>query len=320
MRTEVGYFLANLKTIERVLITGGTGLLGFALQQLAPKYIQGFSVYFPERSLPVPLAFNMLAADVTDRMQMQSVFEWAKPDVVIHTAAIGSVDFAERNRQETRKVNVGGTEVVTALCHTFGSRLIYISSNAVFDGRTPFYSEAAPVNPINYYGQLKVEAEKVVRESSTLWAIVRPILMYGWPYQGERENPVVWWIRSLKGGKPIKVVDNVFSKPLPAWSCAEVVWEVIRQQRTGVYHAAGKDHLSLYQFAIQVAEVFDLDAGLITPVPDSYFPEIASRPRDTSFDTTKMEHELGVKAVGVKDGLVRMKSEHTGRTTNEMRR
>lgn len=283
-------------------------MLGLAIQQSAPTDIQGFSVYFPERSLPEPLHFPIRAADVTDRRQMQSVFEWAKPDVVIHTAAIGSVDFAERNREQTRRVNVGGTEIVAELCQIFKSRLIYISSNAVFDGRSPLYSETAPVNPINYYGQLKVEAENIVRESSIYWAIVRPILMYGWPYPGERDNPVVWWVRSLENGKHIKVVDNVFSKPLPAWSCAEVIWEVIRQQQTGIYHVAGRDHLSLYDFALQVAEVFDLDAELITPVPDSYFPEIAPRPQDTSFDTTKMENELGVKTIGVKDGLIRMQS------------
>lgn len=303
--------MSDIKTVKRVLITGGTGLLGVAIQQSVPTDIQGFSVYFPERSLPVPLPFPIHTADVTDRKQMESVFEWAKPDVVIHTAAIGSVDFAEKNREQTKKVNVGGTEVVAELCPIFKSRLIYISSNAVFDGRTPFYSEAAPVSPINYYGQLKVEAENIVRESSISWTIVRPILMYGWPYPGERDNPVVWWVRSLENGKPIKVVDNVFNKPLPAWSCAEVIWEVIRQHRTGIYHAAGRDHLSLYQFALQVAEVFELDPRLITPVPDSYFPEIAPRPRDTSFDTSKMENELGVKTTGVKDGLFRLKTERT---------
>ena len=176
-------------TVKRVLITGGTGLLGVAIQRSAPKDIQGFSVYFPERYLPVPLPFSVFAADVSDWMKMQSVFEWAKPDVVIHTAAIGSVDFAERNREETRKVNVGGTEVVVDLCQITKSRLIYISSNAVFDGRTPFYSETAPVNPINYYGKLKVDAETVVRKSSIPWAIVRPILMYGWPYPGDAITP-----------------------------------------------------------------------------------------------------------------------------------
>lgn len=305
--------MSDLKKVKRVLVTGGTGLLGVAIQQSAPRDIQGFSIYFPERSLPIQLPFSIRSADVSDRKRMQSVFEWAMPDVVVHTAAIGSVDFAEKNQEETRKVNVGGTEAVTALCETFKSRLIYISSNAVFDGRNPFYSETAPVNPINYYGKLKVEAENVVRDSNIPWAIVRPILMYGRPYPGERINPVVWWTHLLEEGKPIKVVDNVFSKPLPAWSCAEIVWAVIQQNCTGTYHAAGSDHVSLYQFSLLTAEVFGLDTNLITPVPDSYFPEIAPRPQDTSFDTTKVENELLVKPVGVREGLLQMKAEKSAK-------
>jgi len=305
--------LPSLRIKKRVLITGGTGLLGLAIQQLAPMGTQGFSVYFPERSLPEPLPFPIRAADVTDRRQMQSVFEWAIPDVVIHTAAIGSVDFAERNREQARKVNVGGTEVVAELCQIFNSRLIYISSNAVFDGITPFYSEVAPVNPINYYGQLKVEAENIVLNSSIQGVIVRPILMYGWPYPGERDNPVVWWIRSLESGKGIKVVDNVFSKPLSVWSCVEAVWAIVERGASGIYHVAGRDHISLYQFALLTAEVFNLNTDLIEPVPDSYFPEIAPRPRDTSFDTTKLEEELGWKPVGVKEGLLSMKNRRAKR-------
>jgi dTDP-4-dehydrorhamnose reductase len=306
--------LSPMNQVKRILITGGTGLLGVALQRSAPLGLEGFSLYFPERPLPVPLPFAARAADVCDPAQMQAVFAWARPDVVIHAAAIGSVDFAERNRDATRKVNVGGTEIVVGLCQTFNSRLIYISSNAVFDGRTPFYSETAPVNPINYYGQLKVEAENLVQAGGIPWAIVRPILLYGWPYPGERDNPVVWWVNSLENRKPIKVVDNVWTKPLPAWSVAEVIWAIIQQNRTGIYHAAGRDHLSLYQFALLTAAVFDLDAGMITPVPDSYFPEIAPRPQDTSFDTTKMETELGLKTVAVREGLEQMHAARPGRS------
>jgi dTDP-4-dehydrorhamnose reductase len=302
----------NIETAKRILITGGTGLLGIALQRTVPPGLQVFSIYFPERPLPEPLPFPIRTANVTDRSQMHSVFEWSRPDVVIHTAAVGSVDFAEKNREQARAVNVGGTEVVADLCQTFQARFIYISSNAVFDGRAPLYAETAPVSSINYYGQLKVEAERIVQASSVSWAIVRPILMYGWPYPGERDNPVVWWVRSLTEGKLIKVVDNVFSKPLPAWSCAEVIWEIVQQNKEGIYHAAGRDHLSLWHFALRVAEVFELDFRLIAPVPDEYFSEIAQRPKDTSFDTTKMEIELGINPVGVLDGLLRMKAERAG--------
>lgn len=138
--------------------------------------------------------------------------------------------------------------------------------------------------------------------------------MYSWLYFGERDSPVVWgWSRSIKEVKAIKVVDNVFNKTLPAWSCAEVIWNVIQQNKNDVYHAAGCDHISLYQFGLLTAEVFGLDTSLIEPVPDSYFPEIAPRPRDTSFDTTKMENDLGVSTIGVKEGLLHMKAENDNR-------
>jgi len=295
----------------RVLITGGTGLLGGALQRSAHVGIQGFSTCLSGRFLPVPLPFNMFTVDVADRELMQYVFKWSKPDVVIHAAGISSVDFVEKNREEAERTKVGGTKVVAELCRVFKSKLIYISSNAVFDGSAPFYSETATVNPINYYGRLKVAAENIVRGSDITWTIVRPILMYGWPYPGGRDNLAVRFLRSLENGHPIKVVDNVFSKPLSAWSCAEVIWEVTRQKRTGIYHVAGKDHLSLYQFALLIAKVFELDADLITPVPDSYFPGLAPRPKDTSFDTSKIENELGINTIGVKEGLFRMKSERS---------
>lgn len=293
----------------RILITGGTGLLGMALQKSVPSDIQGIATYFSKRLVSHRLPLPMFVADLADKKQMKSAFERTVPDVVIHTAAIANVDFVERNKEEAKKINVYGTEIVVELCRAFKSKLLYISSNAVFDGLCPFYSETDPVNPVNYYGRLKVEAENIVSGSDIPWAIIRPILMYGWPCLGGRDNPVAWWIRFLENGQPIKIVDNVFSKPLPAWSCAEIIWKVIRQQRTGIYHVAGKDHLSLYQFALQVGEVFELDTKLITPVSDSYFPEIAPRPRDTSFDTSKIESELGVKTIGVKDGLLRMKAE-----------
>jgi dTDP-4-dehydrorhamnose reductase len=133
--------------------------------------------------------------------------------------------------------------------------------------------------------------------------------MYGWPYPGGRDNPVVWWIRSLEAGRVIRVVDNVFSKPLTAAFCARVIWTLAERGRQGVYHAAGGDHVSLYQFAVRTAEIFGLNPGLIEPVPDTFFPEIAPRPRDTSFDTTKIETDLGLQPISLGEGLAQMKAE-----------
>ena len=292
----------------RVLITGSTGLLGCALQAQAGADRQLYGVFHPARALPKALRAAQRPADVTSAGAMREVFAWAKPDVVIHAAAIGSVDFAEKNRAQTHAVNVGGTTVVAACCKDFGARLIYISSNAVFDGTQPLYSETDPVSPINYYGELKVAAEQIAATCGVPYAIVRPILLYGWPYPDERGNLVTTWVKALREHQRQSVVDNVYSKPLPALACAAAVWEIVNRNCSGTYHVAGADHVSLHQFALAVAAAFELDPALIQAVPDSFFPQLAPRPRDTSFDTSKMERDLGLQPVSLTSGLGQMKS------------
>jgi dTDP-4-dehydrorhamnose reductase len=291
---------------RRILITGSTGLLGRALLETLPEGIEVFGTYLPIRPPVVQMPCPFFPLDVQDKSQVAQVLAQTQPDTVIHTASIGSVDYSEHHREESWAVNVGGTQNIGRACARQHAKLIFISSNAVFDGEHPFYSEEAPVNPINYYGQLKVEGEEWVKSSGLEYAIVRPILMYGWHSPIERGNWVTSWLRSLNQGQRVKVVEDVGTKPLYALNCAEVLWAVIAQHQTGIYHAAGADHITLYQFAQATAEVFGLDAALIDPVPSSYFPEIAPRPKDTSFDTTKMERELGVRAWGVRDGLRHM--------------
>jgi len=291
----------------KILITGITGLLGWSLQRVAGREIELFGIYYPERVLPIPLKSKARPANVADRTDMKSIFEWVKPDVVIHTAAIGSVDYAEKNKEHTKLINVHGTKIIIDLCEIFGSNLVYISSNAVFDGKKPFYNELNEINPINYYGKLKVEAEQVVMQSSIRWSIIRPILMYGWPYPEERGNLVTMWINLLREKKHINVVDNVYSKPLYSDTCAEAVFTAIEKNKNGIFHIAGGDHVSLYDFAKITAEVFELDSGLVHPVPDSFFDELAPRPKDTSFDTTKMERELGIMPTSLREGLIKMK-------------
>lgn len=295
--------------IKRVLITGGSGLLGQALLKTAPEGTTIFGTYLPARPPAAAMPCTFFPLDVRDPKQVAGVFEESKPEVVIHTASVGSVDYAEHHRQESWEVNVAGTRNVGEMCLRRGAKLIFISSNAVFDGRNPLYAEDAPVNPINYYGQLKVEGERWVQSSGLDFAIIRPILMYGWHLTTERGNWVTTWIRALSQGSRVKVVDDVESKPLYSQNCAEAIWSVVTQNKTGIYHVAGADHITLCQFALKTAEVFGLDSSLIDPVPSSFFPEIAPRPRDTSFDTTKMERALGIKPVGVLEGLARMKAE-----------
>ena len=289
---------------RKVFITGGTGLLGHHLIKLAPEIYDVNCTFFSltkETSLFYDCAKYYL--DVSDRTAVMDTLKVVRPDYVIHTASIASVDYVEKNREEAKKTNLGGTLNIIEACREIGAKLIYTSSNAVFDGENPPYSEDDPVNPLSYYGGLKVKEEEAIRESGLGHAIVRPILMYGWNLGVERKNPVTWLIDLLKEGKEINMVEDILCNPLFVEDCADVIWGVIKQAREGVFHVGGEDEISRYDFARVTAEVFGFDKELIKPVKNSFFPEIAPRPKNTTYCIDKIKKELEIFPLGVREGL-----------------
>lgn len=298
-----------MKKKKKVLITGVTGLLGKALAETNGAGHQLVGTYLP-KTLAVPFYnFPTTSLDVRDREKLLSIFQEHRPEVVIHTASIGSVDYCETHREESWEVNVKGTQNIIHFCEEFGAKLIFISSNAVFDGEKAPYGENDPVHPINYYGKLKVEGEECTRKARVPHAIVRPILMYGWHHPSGRPNPVTWQIDMMEKGQKVKMVTDIYCNPLYSINCAEAIWAVVDKNKEGLYHVAGKNNCSRYEFAEVVADVFHLNKKLLEPVANAFFKEIAPRPRDTSYRVDKMEKELGVKALSAREGLEAMKKQ-----------
>jgi len=289
----------------RVLIAGGTGLLGQALLTTPPPGWDPRATFY-ERQPAIEWRSRFHQMDVCDERGVRDVFDAVRPDVVIHAASIGSVDVAEREPHAVRRVNVGGVEVVMRACERVGARLVFISSNAVFDGRHPPYDERAPRSAANQYGRFKIEAEELLESSGLPHVIVRPILMYGWPIAGGRTNAVTRWLDEFEAGRSVTVADDIFSMPLPATSCAEAIWAAVRLDRRGIFHVAGADRVTLADFARESARVFGKSEQLVVPVPSTHFTSLAPRPSDTSFLTTKMVCDLGVRPVGIREGLVDM--------------
>ncbi|MBZ5557447.1 MAG: SDR family oxidoreductase [Acidobacteriia bacterium] len=290
----------------RVLITGGTGLLGHALLQGAPQSCETLATAF--RSAPaVEWRARFRPLDVRDARAVDALIADYRPGVVIHAASVGSVDQAEREPDAVRRTNVDGLAAVGRACARAGARLVFISSNAVFDGTHPPYDEQAPRHAVNQYGRLKIEAEEWLEASGLPHAIVRPILMYGWPPAGGRSNVVTRWLADFEAGRPAEVAQDIRSMPLLASNCADAIWAVVRLDRRGIYHVAGADRVTLVEFARETARVFGCSEDLVVPVPSARFTSLAPRPADTSFVLTKMERDLGVRPLGVHEGLVAMR-------------
>ncbi|MDD5680407.1 MAG: SDR family oxidoreductase [Candidatus Omnitrophica bacterium] len=291
---------------NRTLITGGTGLLGKAL--IETNRGAGISaVYIGDYSMQDGKRVTYYKADICKKDAMRAVFDKTKPKVVIHTAGIANVDYCERNYPEARDSNVNGTRVILDLCREYGSQIVFISTNAVFDGKHAPYSEDSAPCPINSYGRMKLEAEGIVRGSGLKHLIVRPILMYGWNNKHERSNTVTWLIEKLRKREKVNMVNDVYENPLFNRSCADIIWSLVDLGKEGLYHVAGKDVVNRFEFANLIAEVFYLDKSLINAVPGSYFTNLAPRPPDTSYDVGKVERELKIQLPRLKESLSLMR-------------
>lgn len=289
-----------------VLITGGTGLLGKALEELAPSDARLVSLHARDYRVDGQRAKHLIL-DIRDKKAVDRLFARETFDTVIHAAGIASVDYVEKHYAESLESNIVGTLNVTSACRRAGTHLIYVSTNAVFDGRNAPYAEDAPVAPVNKYGRLKVECERLVQETLERWTIVRPILMYGWNHVVGRPNPATWIYDKLLRGEVVELVDDVTENPLYNVQCGEALWAAIRRKPAGIIHLAGKDAVNRHQFGLAVAKAFGLDASLIKRVKSSRFPGIAPRPPDTTLIVRRMERELSVRAMPLAEGLAAMR-------------
>ncbi len=292
---------------KTVLITGGTGLLGKGMEETAPAGWNILSLH--QRAYVVEdTRAEHLILDIREKKAVDRLFEKRTFDCVVHAAGIASVDYVERHYAESLESNIVGTLNVSSACRRAGVPMIYVSTNAVFDGRRAPYGETDPVGPVNKYGRLKVECERLVAETLERFTIVRPILMYGWNHMVTRPNTATWIYDKLIRGERIKLVTDVRENPLYNLQCGRALWSAVRKEPGGVIHLAGKTAVNRHQFALTLAKVFGLDASLIEPVTGAAFPDIAPRPPDTTLRTRRMEGELGVPAMSLEEGLKSMKA------------
>lgn len=291
-----------------ILITGGTGLLGkYLIAAKSAHHVRG--VYLGKYVKKNNNGVEYINIDISSDDFEETALKDFSPDVIIHTAGIGNVDYCESHPEEAYNSIVKATEKMVVIANKCKSHLVFTSSNAVYDGENPPYSEEDKLNPLSMYGKLKVQAEKIVKDNSTEWSIVRPILMYGWNNLEERTNPVTWLIDKLSKNEKVNIVDDIFENPLYAGNAAEMVWKIVDIKAKGIFNLAGGEIVNRYQLAIATAEIFGLNKDLVKPVETSFFGSLFPRPKNTSFNTSKVEEKLHIRPLIVSEGLSLMKRE-----------
>lgn len=287
--------------VRRVIITGGSGLLGKYLTRIIENRHEDIFVlptYFQNKSIGHHQYMEQL--DVRDSDEVERMIRLIQPDVVFHCAAIGSVDIAEEEPDVVREVNVGGTENIVRSCSRHHARLVYVSSNAVYGGDSAPYDDYDAQFPINVYGTLKSDAESAVRNNLDNYLIVRPIMLYGVPYKGSRGNWAMMVVEKLFHKVKVQVVTDTMTQPTYAGDCADIMWRL--RCNIGEYNIGSNDSMNLYSFARMVAQIFELDSRLIEPVLSDCFPNMAPRPVDTTYTLNGLT-AVGIEAQRVHHGL-----------------
>ena len=300
--------------MKRILIIGGTGLVGSKLSEFSRKYgFESFSTY-NARSLDVG---NSVRLDVTDRAATMALVRKVKPDVIVDTHALHNVDYCETHREESRRVNVDGTRNLVDAAKGAGSRFLYVSTDYVFDGTRGSYREEDPTTPLSYYAENKVEAEKIV---STLpsFIIARPSVVYGWnaleksgtpSSSGKTVNFAMFVLDKFEKHETVRAVNDQYSSPTFADSLAVALLTLAGMHVNGVFHVAGRSCLSRFDFAVEAAKIFDYSPDLVQKVSSSDFKQVAKRPMNSCLSVEKAESMLRMRFMSVGEGLTEMRNQ-----------
>jgi len=269
---------------KKLLVLGLSGLTGY---KIAKAVNSKYEVYGTFNIRPINLE-NVISKklDITNNDEVNKIFSEIEPDVVINTTALHNVDYCEDNKDQASKVNTQAIKTLYENSEKFGSKLIHISTDYVFDGKRKIpYGEDDQAIPLSYYGQSKLEGEKILADSNHV--IVRPSVVYGWtPLElagitsssGKPMNFAMWVLTKLHKNEPLKIVTDQFASATLADSLAESILKIAESNKSGLYHISGLSCESRYDFTIKLAEKFGYDGSIISPVTSEGFVQKAKRP------------------------------------------
>lgn len=258
----------------KVLVTGADGQLGHDLVIELEK--RGHTA--------IPTDRNEM--DITDAEAVERVITDAAPDAVIHCAAYTAVDKAEEDVEVCRNINAQGTRNIAASCDRLGCKMMYISTDYVFDGEgtRPWEPDDEVTTPLNVYGETKYEGEQAVRELVEKFFIVR----IAWVFGVNGNNFVKTMLRLGKQNGAVEVVDDQIGSPTYTPDLSVLLCDMIESDRYGTYHATNEGLCSWYEFACEIFRAAGMNDVKVTPVSSGEFPVKAKRPHNSRLNKDKL--------------------------------
>ena len=259
----------------KFLVTGVSGQLG---HDIVKELInRGYNDY---------MAPTVKEMDITNEITVNKIISSYKPDVIFHCAAYTAVDKAEENREICYNVNVNGTKNIVEEKKKNGAKVVYISTDYVFDGsKNDVYVEEDMTNPINYYGYTKLCGEKLVEELNS-YLIVR----ISWVFGINGNNFIKTMLNLSEIKEKISVVSDQIGSPTYTEDLSKLLIDMVEKNKTGLFNATNQGYCSWYEFAKYIFEINNKDI-IVDPILTKDYKTIAKRPLNSRLSKKKLELE-----------------------------
>lgn len=299
---------------KRILITGGSGLLAL---NWACRMREECEVYLARHARDIRLrGARVVPLELESVENLQRRLEEYRPDWVVHTAGITSVDQCEREPERAREANAVLARNVAQAAARLGLGLIHISTDHLFAGTRSLYTENDTPEPLNAYARTKLLAEQWVGEAHPAALIVRTNF-FGWGHRFRRSFSD-WIIDGLGSGKALTSFDDAYFTPILADRLAAAVHRLLEGGATGIFNIPGDERLSKYEFAARLARTFGLPEALLQhgKIRDSRL--LAQRPPDMSLSNAKARQRLGASLGDATEFLLELRQQDRGGRREEL--
>lgn len=272
----------------KALILGASGLVGGnCLKHFTAEGWECLGTHFSFET-DKTVFYNTLDPDDKNNADLDAF----NPDVIVHCGALTWVDYCEEHIEESHQKTVVSTQKAVALAKKFNASLVYLSTDYVFDGTQGFYRENDPVNPLSVYGKHKLEGEQHIQNNLKKYLICRVTNVYGDEIRGK--NFIARLSANMQKGEPmeLKLPVDQYATPTNAWDIARAVFQLLTQNKSGIYHFAGTDYLNRVQLAARVMNYFGHEKVSLIPVTTKELNQPAPRPLSGGFSAEKFNSEF----------------------------
>ena len=268
---------------QRLLLTGASGQLGsYLLRELAVRQPDCPVTAWGHSGTGESFGFPLRGVDLCDADATALAFDDAHPDVIVHTAALSNAEKCVRDPDLARRTNVEATSRLAELATRASARLVYVSTDCVFDGQRGWYCEQDIPVPTTVYGRTKFEAEQVVL-AVPAGVVVRVSLLFG-PTLMNRSTFFDAQVQALKERRPCRLFEDEWRTPLDYLTAARGLLAIARSDFEGTIHLAGLDRLSRYEMGQRVAAFLGCGDDVLLPPTRDQSTTIEPRPKDISLD------------------------------------